>query len=57
MRQAIIVFRATVTAMRGTFKLAQDENPEVLATLLDRIEDPQLTDWMRRANRERLDQA
>lgn len=57
MRQAIIAFRATVTAMRGTFKLGQDENPEVLATLLDRIDDLQLIDWMRRANRERLDQA
>lgn len=54
MRQAIIAFRATVTAMRGTFKLGQDESPEVLATLLERIEDPALSEWMRRFNRERL---
>jgi transcriptional regulator len=54
MEQAIIAFRARITALRGRFKLGQDERPEILADILARLPDPALARWMRRFNKGRL---
>lgn len=48
MRRQIIGFRIRVTALRGRFKLGQDECPAVLASILERHPDERLTAWMRR---------
>lgn len=42
----IIAFRAHVTHMRPTFKLGQDEKPEILGEIIARLEDRQLASWM-----------
>jgi len=55
MLDAIIGFEARVTAIDATFKLAQDEDDEVLAHLLEHHPDAALRDWMRALNRDRLD--
>ena len=51
---AIIGFRARVVDIRGKFKLAQDERPEVLRALLANHPDPAMRRWIRRFNAERL---
>lgn len=53
MLQAIIGFRATVTAIVGRFKLGQDERPDTLRAILDSHGDAELTRWMRRFNEKR----
>lgn len=55
MLDAIIGFEARVTAIDATFKLAQDEDDEVLAHLLEHHPDAALRNWMRALNRDRLD--
>jgi transcriptional regulator len=54
MEHAIIAFRARITALRGRFKLGQDERPEILADILAGLPDPALARWMRRFNKGRL---
>ncbi|TCM18121.1 PaiB family negative transcriptional regulator [Novosphingobium sp. PhB165] len=51
---AIIGFEARVTALDGTFKLAQDEDGEVLDRLLEVHPDAPLRAWMERMNKTRL---
>jgi len=46
----IIGFRASVTALSGTFKLGQDEAPETLRAILDALPDEATKAWMRRFN-------
>lgn len=46
----IIAFRAHVRSARGRFKLGQDERPETLAELLQKLDHPALVDWMRAIN-------
>jgi transcriptional regulator len=50
MRDMIVGFRAQVTSLSGTFKLGQDERPEVLDSILSNHPDAALVDWMRRFN-------
>lgn len=50
MLQAIIGFRATVTAIEGRFKLGQDERPDTLHAILASQGDAELARWMRRFN-------
>lgn len=50
----IIGFRATVTRLSGKFKLGQDENDQVLGSILDTLPDEETAAWMRRFNRGRL---
>jgi transcriptional regulator len=50
---AIIGFRARVIEIKGRFKLGQDEEPDVLGSILSRHPDPALVDWMRRMNERR----
>ncbi len=45
---AIIGFRARVLALRGVFKLGQDENAETFASIVESHPDPAVVDWMRR---------
>jgi len=51
---AIIGFEARVTALDATFKLAQDEDDEVLGHLVEAHPDADLRAWMRRMNEDRL---
>lgn len=53
MAQAIIGFRATVTGIAGRFKFGQDERDDVYRTIVDRLPDPDVTDWMGRFNPDR----
>lgn len=46
----IIAFRAHVRVASATFKLGQDERPEVLAEIVGGHPDPVLAQWMQRAN-------
>ncbi len=48
MQRMIIAFRARVTKLAGTFKLGQDEAPEVLEAMLGNIPDETMKRWMRR---------
>ncbi|MDB5687337.1 MAG: transcriptional regulator [Rhizorhabdus sp.] len=48
MELAVIGFRARVLSVEGRFKLGQDEQPEVLQSILDALGDTPLADWMRR---------
>lgn len=50
MERAIIAFRVEIDAVRGRFKLGQDERPEVLADILEHLAEPRLARWMRRFN-------
>ncbi|MDV3456173.1 FMN-binding negative transcriptional regulator [Sphingomonas sp. HF-S4] len=50
MLQAIIGFRATVTAIEGRFKLGQDERPDTLHAVLASQGNAELVRWMRRFN-------
>jgi transcriptional regulator len=50
MLQAIIGFRATVTALEGRFKLGQDESRDTLDCILASHGDPELAHWMRQFN-------
>lgn len=45
---AIIGFRARVRALRGVFKLGQDEGAETFASIVERHPDADLVTWMRR---------
>lgn len=47
---AIIGFRARVLALRGVFKLGQDENAETFASIVESHPDPAVVDWMRRCD-------
>lgn len=53
MLQAIIGFRATVTALQGRFKLGQDERPQTRRSILASHPDPALVQWMQRLNQGR----
>ncbi|HKX57054.1 MAG TPA: FMN-binding negative transcriptional regulator, partial [Xanthomonadales bacterium] len=55
LRQHIIAFEARVLSVDARFKLGQDERPEVLASILEKADNPQLVAWMRRMNRHRLE--
>ena len=50
LEQQIIAFRATVVRLAGTFKLGQDERPEILGDILAHLGDNDLARWMRRMN-------
>jgi transcriptional regulator len=50
----IIAFSAKPTRVEATFKLGQDERPEVLRSILDNTADPALLRWMRRFNADKL---
>jgi len=52
----IIGFRATVTATDARFKLGQEEDLPELLDILAGHRDAVLVDWMRRLNRDRLDE-
>ena len=54
MRESIIGFRASVETVSGRFKLAQDEQPEVLGSILANHPDAALVEWMRRMNKGRV---
>lgn len=54
MLNAIIGFTAKVVSVDATFKLAQDEDLEVLGSLLSNHPDARLRDWMADHNRKRL---
>ena len=55
MVERIIGFRATVRSMTGRFKLGQDEQPDVLNSILSAHPDAALTRWMERMNEGRTD--
>jgi|GEM_PF-245564 len=50
----IVGFRARVTQLKGRFKLGQDEGLETLREILSNMEEGDLSFWMQRFNRERL---
>lgn len=50
MLRAIIGFRARVLDLRGKFKLGQDEQPEVLRSIVSTHPDHALARWMQRFN-------
>lgn len=54
MGRRIIGFRATVAQLSGRFKLGQDEKPEILRAIMDKLADPVMIRWMRRFNEGRL---
>lgn len=54
MVEQIVGFRARVTSVSSRFKLGQDEQPEVLRTILESLPDAATTQWMQRFNTERL---
>ncbi|MGE4303948.1 MAG: FMN-binding negative transcriptional regulator [Novosphingobium sp.] len=54
MLAAIIGFEAHVLSIDATFKLAQDEEADVLASLIHTHPDRALCDWMSAMNKERL---
>ncbi|MHA4837716.1 FMN-binding negative transcriptional regulator [Sphingopyxis sp. MSC1_008] len=54
MVEQIVGFRARVTSVSNRFKLGQDEQPEVLRTILESLPDAATTQWMQRFNTERL---
>lgn len=54
MLEKIVGFRARVTSVSGRFKLGQDEQPEVLRTILESLPDAATIQWMQRFNNERL---
>lgn len=52
----IVGFRARVTEFKAKFKLGQDERPKTLRAILGNLQNEDLAWWIRRFNRERLDQ-
>lgn len=54
MLSAIIGFRARVVAVRGRFKLGQDERLDTLQAILRNMPDPAMRQWMQRFNEDRL---
>lgn len=54
LRARIIAFRAPIISCDATFKLGQDERPEILADILEAFEGIELGSWMRRFNADRL---
>lgn len=55
MIKKIVGFRALVVSRSGKFKLGQDEKPDVLGNILERLPDTATAAWMKRFNNERLD--
>lgn len=53
LKGAITAFRADVQSVNATFKLGQDEKPEVFAQILSNLDDPELIQWMRRFSEEK----
>ncbi|HTU13359.1 MAG TPA: FMN-binding negative transcriptional regulator [Allosphingosinicella sp.] len=49
LRERVIAFRARVLETQATFKLGQDERPDVFASIVDGLADRGLAEWMRRA--------
>lgn len=49
----IVAFEAHVQSVDGRFKLGQDEKPEVYRSILEKVDNPPLVDWMQRLNRHR----
>lgn len=54
LKPGIIAFSVLPTQIKATFKLAQDEKPEVLANILVNTRDEALARWTRRFNADRL---
>lgn len=50
MLDRIIGFRARVTGIKGRFKLGQDEEPSTFDSILARLPQPDMVQWMRRFN-------
>jgi len=48
LKQRIIAFRALIRETHPRFKLGQDENERVFSEIVDRLDDRELADWMRR---------
>lgn len=46
LRARVIGFRASITAIRPRFKLGQDEKDSDFATIVERLSDPVLAQWM-----------
>lgn len=55
MARAIIAFRARAITMLGRFKLGQDEKIEILSEILRNRPHDDLSHWIRRLNKERLE--
>ncbi|MGN6376202.1 MAG: FMN-binding negative transcriptional regulator [Sphingomonas sp.] len=47
----IVAFRATITRVDARFKLGQDEQHDVFASIVDHLDGDPLGDWMRRLDR------
>jgi transcriptional regulator len=54
LKQRVIGFRATIVSVEARFKLAQDERPEVLSSILERLDKTELVHWMQRCNMNRI---
>ncbi len=54
MLEQIVGFRARVTSVSARFKLGQDEQPEVLSTILESLPHAETVQWMQRFNLTRL---
>ena len=54
LRNAVIGFRAPIRSITARFKLGQDENPETLSEIVQRIDDAPLIQWMKRFNPDRM---
>jgi transcriptional regulator len=50
LRERVIGFRSTIVTIEARFKLGQDEQPEVLESILDHLGGNELAQWMRRFN-------
>ena len=48
MASRIVAFDAEVRSVDATFKLGQDEQPDVFRQIVDGLESPDLREWMRR---------
>jgi transcriptional regulator len=51
----IVGFKAQILDLNARFKLAQDEHPDVLSSILEHHPDEALAQWMRMFNKQRLD--
>jgi transcriptional regulator len=52
---AITAFRADVQSVNATFKLGQDEKPEVFGQILSNLDNQELVQWMRRFSDKKTD--
>jgi transcriptional regulator len=50
LRKSVIGFRAPILSLAARFKLGQDEQPAVLAEIVEHLDDGGLAQWMRRLN-------